>query len=197
LEASASLPLLIPVLETATGICWLATLDILAGVLSLALIALFTSGMMVTIRRGRVIPCGCSGALGDSPVGWNTVSRNCVLGAVAGAVVLFNSIAPGPHASLYSEFTLGIRDGPYAVLIVLTGAATAISCLSLLDASLSVVCRIGTMRRYRAAGVAIVHKARADKSTRSQSSSTARCQAEGLSAVLDKLPLYQTLVLMP
>jgi len=48
------------------------------------------------------------------------------------------------------------------------------------------------MRRYRAAGVAIVHKARADKSTRSQSSSTARCQAEGLSAVLDKLPIIPT-----
>jgi methylamine dehydrogenase accessory protein MauD len=50
---------------------------------ALTLLALFSTGIVVSLARGRKPNCHCFGQLHSSPIGWSTVTRNGILAAVA------------------------------------------------------------------------------------------------------------------
>jgi uncharacterized membrane protein YphA (DoxX/SURF4 family)/thiol-disulfide isomerase/thioredoxin len=68
---------------------------------ALALLGIFVIGIGVNLARGRKPDCQCFGQLQSSPIGWQTLIRNGVLGFVAGWLVLRGPLRDGP--SLWSH----------------------------------------------------------------------------------------------
>ncbi|HTW63399.1 MAG TPA: MauE/DoxX family redox-associated membrane protein [Bryobacteraceae bacterium] len=62
----------------------------------LALVAIFVIGIVVTLARGRDPECHCFGRLDSSRIGWKTLVRNGVLGALAGWLVSRGPAQIGP-----------------------------------------------------------------------------------------------------
>jgi Methylamine utilisation protein MauE len=58
------------------------------AVATLGLLAAFSVVVAVALARGRTPACNCFGRLSGGPVGWSTVARNALLGAMAGFVAL-------------------------------------------------------------------------------------------------------------
>jgi methylamine dehydrogenase accessory protein MauD len=63
---------------------------------ALALLGIFVVGIGVNLARGRRPDCHCFGQLHSKPVGWQTLVRNGVLGALAGWLVLRGPGQIGP-----------------------------------------------------------------------------------------------------
>ncbi len=68
---------------------------------ALALLGIFAIGIGVNLARGRKPDCHCFGQLQSSPIGWQTLFRNGVLGAVAGWLIFRGPLGDGP--SLWSH----------------------------------------------------------------------------------------------
>lgn len=63
---------------------------------ALGLIGIFVVGIVVTLARGRDPECHCFGRLGSSRIGWKTLTRNAVLGALAAWLVVRGPSQIGP-----------------------------------------------------------------------------------------------------
>jgi len=63
---------------------------------SLALLSIFVVGIGVNLARGRNPDCHCFGQLHSAPVGWPTLVRNGLLGAIAAWLVLRRPLETGP-----------------------------------------------------------------------------------------------------
>lgn len=91
---------------------------------ALALLAAFTVVLVRTVRSGRLVACGCLGALDRGrPVSWRTVARNLALMALAAAAAAvpalrWPAIEPGTVA------VAALVAGP-AVVVALVGAQLA------------------------------------------------------------------------
>jgi thiol-disulfide isomerase/thioredoxin/uncharacterized membrane protein YphA (DoxX/SURF4 family) len=64
-----------------------------AGVL--ALLLLFSTGVGVSLARGRKPDCHCFGQLHSEPIGWDTLVRNLALAGIAGFVLWQGGEKPG------------------------------------------------------------------------------------------------------
>ena len=76
----SAMTLAIPLAELSAGLLLLPTRTrAMAGWLALALLALFTSAVVINLERGRArIACGCGGTE-QHPLSWPLVARNVVL----------------------------------------------------------------------------------------------------------------------
>jgi uncharacterized membrane protein YphA (DoxX/SURF4 family)/peroxiredoxin len=68
---------------------------------ALALLGIFVIAIGINLARGRTLDCHCFGQMHSAPVGWQTLLRNGVLGAVAAWLVVRGPLGDGP--SLWSH----------------------------------------------------------------------------------------------
>lgn len=89
----------LPLVELTTAVMLLpAATAALGSMLALALLATFTTAIVVALLRGRAPACHCFGQRSGAPATWRTVARNSGLGALA-VVALAGSVAePGTSA---------------------------------------------------------------------------------------------------
>jgi uncharacterized membrane protein YphA (DoxX/SURF4 family) len=82
----------LPIVELALGVAWLTGIwvPLVAAVTSVLLVTL-TLAMLVNIRRGRKVACGCGGILGSQLIGTATVVRTLALLGVVGLAAVFGS----------------------------------------------------------------------------------------------------------
>jgi uncharacterized membrane protein YphA (DoxX/SURF4 family) len=91
--------ILLPLAELALAVALLPTLSAgWAALGALVLLLLFVAGIGYNLARGRQPDCHCFGQLHSAPAGWPTLMRNLGLAAIAGVVVAFGWIMPGPGA---------------------------------------------------------------------------------------------------
>lgn len=88
------------------------------SIAAFALLLLFAAGIAVNLVRGQSPDCHCFGQLHSEPVSWTTFSRNLVLVAVAGLIVIIGKDNPGLSAL---GWLVELRAGELANLIL--GAA--------------------------------------------------------------------------
>ena len=80
--------ILLPLAELAVAIFLIPAVTAWWGALgALALLLLFVSGVSFNLARGRKPDCRCFGQLHSAPAGWETLSRNGALAAVAGFIL--------------------------------------------------------------------------------------------------------------
>jgi thiol-disulfide isomerase/thioredoxin len=77
---------LLPIAELATAGLLVAGMATAGGLAAFVLLALFCSGIAVSLARGRTPDCHCFGQLHSSPAGPGTLARNAALIALAGFV---------------------------------------------------------------------------------------------------------------
>lgn len=65
------------------------------GVAALALLAVFTTGIVVNLAWGRAPDCHCFGQLHSAPIGWATLVRNGLFAAGAGFIIWQDRNNPG------------------------------------------------------------------------------------------------------
>ncbi|MEH1166253.1 MauE/DoxX family redox-associated membrane protein [Micromonospora sp. CPCC 205539] len=121
-----SLPVAVAVAATEATVVVLLALPItaLVGVsLAVALLAAFTTGIVLALRQGQRAPCRCFGA-SATPLGPTHVVRNLVLMAVGSAGLL---------AAFVSEATTAARPHPAGVAVTLATAAVAVLLVVRLD----------------------------------------------------------------
>jgi thiol-disulfide isomerase/thioredoxin len=94
--------LLLPLAEITVAVALIPLASVWYGACAaLALLGIFVIGIAVNLARGRKPDCQCFGQLQSSPIGWKTLLRNGVLGAVAGWLVFRGPLRDGP--SLWSH----------------------------------------------------------------------------------------------
>ena len=69
---------------------------------ALALFCIFLLAIGIAMARGRNPDCHCFGKLHSSPIGWQTLVRNGILGALAGWLISRGPLQVGP--SLWAHF---------------------------------------------------------------------------------------------
>ncbi len=95
LASPAALAVGVPVAELALA-AGLVVVPARAGIAALAVLAGFTTFLVLAMRRGEVLGCGCFGAARPAPIGSTEVVRNAVLaGAAATAVLACGPSVPG------------------------------------------------------------------------------------------------------
>ncbi|MGH9282530.1 MAG: MauE/DoxX family redox-associated membrane protein, partial [Acidimicrobiales bacterium] len=72
----------------------------------------FTAAVALRVAGGRAVPCGCFGETSPEPVGADTLIRNLVLLALAGATVAAGRASAGPV-----EAALGAAGGLLFVVV--------------------------------------------------------------------------------
>jgi methylamine dehydrogenase accessory protein MauD len=119
---AASVALVLPLAELAIAALLVPSATVRWGALAaLALLGLFTLGIVVNLTRGRRPECHCFGRFHSAPVGWSTVSRNAGLAAVA--VVVLGWGGSGPGSATLAAGT----DASVATWITLAVALVALS----------------------------------------------------------------------
>jgi thiol-disulfide isomerase/thioredoxin len=121
------LTILLPLAELAVALALIPASTALWGAVgALALLLLFIAGISMNLARGRKPECHCFGQLHSAPAGWETLTRNGALAAVAGFVVWQGwqgDVGPSPIAWLggLSATQLGLLAGAVVVLGLLAG----------------------------------------------------------------------------
>jgi len=90
LPAALSLPvgILLPLAEIAIAVLLIPTRTAWgASIAALALLGIFIIAIAVNLARGRKPDCHCFGQVVSAPIGWSTLVRNAILGAVAAVIV--------------------------------------------------------------------------------------------------------------
>ncbi len=117
---------LLPFAELATVVLLLPLATAWWGALAaLALLLLFVVGIGVTMARGQAPDCHCFGQIHSEPVGWSTLVRNLILGAIAVFVVIGGQNGAGSSVTGW----LGQRSGAEQVAIV-AGVLVALAIVS-------------------------------------------------------------------
>ncbi len=90
---AGALAILLPLAELAVAALLIPTGTAVAGAAgAVALLALFSAAIAISLARGRAPDCHCFGALHSAPAGPRTLARNTALAAVA-AITLIGSLA--------------------------------------------------------------------------------------------------------
>ncbi len=97
--APATLARVVPVVELGVAIV-LVIWPRLGATLAASLLGAFTTLLVVTVRSGRTVSCGCLGAKSGQPVTMATVARNFVLLAMAMAALSVPTLSMPDLASL-------------------------------------------------------------------------------------------------
>jgi peroxiredoxin len=98
-RASVAVARTVTVLELLVAVLLLTPAFLLGAALALALLLVFTVGVLLTLRRGEHPDCHCFGTMHTSPVGWRTVARNVALTAVGVVIVVGAERWPASEAS--------------------------------------------------------------------------------------------------
>jgi thiol-disulfide isomerase/thioredoxin len=86
---SGPVALALPAAELAVAAALIpASSAALAGWAALALLAVFSAAVAVSLARGRRPDCHCFGQLTAAPIGWRTLARNVVLAAAAAFIAI-------------------------------------------------------------------------------------------------------------
>jgi hypothetical protein len=81
---ASALGVLLPLAELAVALALLPIASAWYGALgAFSLLLLFILGISVNLARGRTPDCHCFGQLSSAPIGWPTLVRNVVLGALS------------------------------------------------------------------------------------------------------------------
>jgi len=101
---------MLPIAELLVAIVLIFTATAFWGALgALVLLILFIGVVGINLARGRTPDCHCFGQLHSTPIGWSTIARNLVLGALAGFILAGGRDKAG--ASAFSWLTeLSGRD---------------------------------------------------------------------------------------
>ena len=92
----AVLAIALPLAELAVAVLLLPASTAVAGAIgALALLALFSGAIAVSLANGRTPECHCFGQLHSAPASWKTLVRNGVLAALAGIALVGSLIEPG------------------------------------------------------------------------------------------------------
>ena len=78
LPASAVLARVVPAFELLV-VAALLVMPRLGSALATATLIAFTGVLVVVLRSGRQVSCGCLGSLSSEPISWSTVARNGIL----------------------------------------------------------------------------------------------------------------------
>jgi uncharacterized membrane protein YphA (DoxX/SURF4 family) len=115
-QVSARVGPVLPWIEIALGIAILiGVLPALTGLGLIVLLAAFTTSMMINIRRGRVIECGCDGMAGTKVIGWGAVARNLMLMSLSLILVGF------PHAGWFIDAARLTSFADPLLILILVG----------------------------------------------------------------------------
>lgn len=88
------------------------------------LLAGFTAGILMALRRRESAPCNCFGASG-APLGYGQVVRNMVLAAVAGTGLL-TALASGGMPGSPGVFAAVVAGGLLALLVIVADDIAAL-----------------------------------------------------------------------
>lgn len=109
----------LPFVEILLGMLWLSTWLILVATGSFALLVCFIAAMGLNMRRGRIVPCGCSGFFDPAPIGWGSIARNALLGVL----VLIRPLIP----NRMSGASLPVVGPQFRPLLTVDGALLAVT----------------------------------------------------------------------
>jgi peroxiredoxin len=118
---------LLPMLELAVAVALVpAATSRLAALAALALLGLFSVQIVRALSRGLTPECHCFGRLHSSSASWSIVGRQCLLGALAGFVLVAGGSRPGASAPVWvsrlsnAELISGaVAVGEGAILVLL------------------------------------------------------------------------------
>jgi thiol-disulfide isomerase/thioredoxin len=124
------LAIALPLAELAVaGLLLPASTAVYGALGAVALLALFTGAIAISLARGRAPDCHCFGQLHSAPASWRTLARNAVLLGI-GVVALAGSVAEEPKSAVAwigelsdSELALLAVGATAAVVIAVGGAA--------------------------------------------------------------------------
>jgi peroxiredoxin/uncharacterized membrane protein YphA (DoxX/SURF4 family) len=96
---TAPIARMLPVVELGIALALVPTVTGWWGALgALAILLLFSAGIIANLARGRRPVCHCFGLLGSKPIGWLALARNAVLAGVAGLVLIQDWLTRSPLA---------------------------------------------------------------------------------------------------
>jgi thiol-disulfide isomerase/thioredoxin len=94
---AAFLALILPLIEIGIAVALVPVAAAWYGACgALALLTIFIIGIGITLARGRKPDCNCFGQLHSAPIGWQTLTRNGLLVAITGWLVLRGAGGEGP-----------------------------------------------------------------------------------------------------
>lgn len=133
LPASASRPAAAAILctELVLAFAWLSGANQVAVPLTLTAFFAFNCAVALNIRRGRIVSCGCGGAVGSGTADWNVVLRNALLASFA--LIALNAL-PGvsPLQIVTSEISRVVLVASFGLLLYfIVGAADALTSVHL------------------------------------------------------------------
>jgi thiol-disulfide isomerase/thioredoxin len=123
------LALALPLAELGVAALLIPTATAVAGAVgALALLALFSAAIALSLARGHAPECHCFGQLHSAPAGWSTLARNGALAAVAGLVLAASLAEPGTGtfewaADLGGAEAVAVFLGLALVALLAVGAA--------------------------------------------------------------------------
>jgi peroxiredoxin/uncharacterized membrane protein YphA (DoxX/SURF4 family) len=122
IELSPAGGFLLPLVELAAAVLLIPKATAFwGGVLASALLAMFTLAIAVNLARGRKPDCHCFGQVASGPIGWGTLVRNAVLGAIAVFIVVQGPNHPGLSAvHWFQKITPTERIGLAVALVTFT-----------------------------------------------------------------------------
>lgn len=91
IPAAGAVAIAVPVAELAAALL-LVTVPPIGATVSLGLLAVFTAFLVLALRRGLGVPCGCFGSARPEPITYAALVRNALLASAAGVAAL----APSP-----------------------------------------------------------------------------------------------------
>ncbi len=150
--------LVLPIVEIALGLLWLSGQFLTtASAATLGLLAVFTGVIAVAMRRGRAVPCGCTGLFRSATVGWNSIARNCGLGAIVLIPVIVSRYSPRAALMKALEQDLGVLLKLDTALLTFTAAMLLLFIVLLLDEVIVLQSKVARTHRLLRAETARSH----------------------------------------
>jgi thiol-disulfide isomerase/thioredoxin len=149
------LALLLPLAELVVAAALLFASTRLAGAAgALALLAVFSTAIAVSLARGRTPDCHCFGQLHSAPASWKTLARNALLAGLG--VVAFAEGGPGTFGWIGNLDPAGILALVTGVVVVGLAAGGGLALVSLLRSYGRVLLRLDMVETtLREAGLEI------------------------------------------
>lgn len=99
-QIAGSLAVVLPLAELATaGLLLLGSGAVYGALTAIALLAVFSGAIAISLAQGRSPACHCFGQLHSAPASWKTLARNAVLLGI-GALALAGSVVEEPTSAV-------------------------------------------------------------------------------------------------
>lgn len=110
----------LPIAELLCGTALVAGLGTaFAATAGTLMLCVFTGAMIITVQRGKSVPCNCFGTVSDAPMSWRTVLRNAILIAMGSVVVIASSADVAGHSQSYPAYDLPLLIAVVVVMAIL------------------------------------------------------------------------------